>query len=381
MTRGPVRVAVVMDHPAQQFTRALQLLSVERGMRVNVHYWSVAKRVHDPGFDRPVSWDVDLLGGYASSAPAPGQSAAGRMRWLLGQLRTTRPQVVVCYGWASPIARASIMYCLLTGVRLLLYGDTTWQHASGGRHPVARSAFLRVLMHLCAGAVSTGAFNREFYLRHGMDPRRIWPGVCPADTELFVRARTVGEKVAAAGDARLRVGFAGKLITRKGVDELIRAAALLPRARGWSVTVVGDGPLMAELQELAAQLGLGDRVIFHGFANTTQMPELLAGFDVVVVPSRLDMRALITIEAMTAGAAIVVSDATAVWGPGDLVEDGVTGLVYPSGDPSALAGRLRRLIEDPGFLAALRSNGMERSARFGPDTFARTIASAVRLSL
>jgi glycogen(starch) synthase len=214
-----------------------------------------------------------------------------------------------------------------------------------------------------------------------MDPRRIWPGVCPADTELFVRARTVGEKVAAAGDARLRVGFAGKLITRKGVDELIRAAALLPRARGWSVTVVGDGPLMAELQELAAQLGLGDRVIFHGFANTTQMPELLAGFDVVVVPSRLDMRALITIEAMTAGAAIVVSDATAVWGPGDLVEDGVTGLVYPSGDPSALAGRLRRLIEDPGFLAALRSNGMERSARFGPDTFARTIASAVRLSL
>jgi glycosyltransferase involved in cell wall biosynthesis len=59
----------------------------------------------------------------------------------------------------------------------------------------------------------------------------------------------------------------------------------------------------------------------------------------------------------------------------------VTGLVYPSGDPSALAGRLRRLIEDPGFLAALRSNGMERSARFGPDTFARTIASAVRLSL
>jgi glycosyltransferase involved in cell wall biosynthesis len=52
------------------------------------------------------------------------------------------------------------------------------------------------------------------------------------------------------------------------------------------------------------------------------MPKLLAGFDVVVVPSRLDMRVLVTIEAMAAGAAVIVSDATAVWGPGDLMRPG-----------------------------------------------------------
>ena len=96
----------------------------------------------------------------------------------------------------------------------------------------------------------------------------------------------------------------------------------------WTITVVGDGPLMSGLRELAGELGVADRVIFHGFANTTEMPKLLAGFDIVVVPSRLDMRVLVTIEAMAAGAAIVVSDATAVWGPGDLVENEVTGLVF-----------------------------------------------------
>jgi phosphatidylinositol alpha 1,6-mannosyltransferase len=229
-----------------------------------------------------------------------------------------------------------------------------------------------------AGAISTGAFNREFYISCGMDPRRIWPGVCPADTELFGMARAGGAAPPGAGPTPLRIGFAGKLIARKGADELLRAAALLPAARDWSVTVVGDGPLMPDLRALAAELGLAGRVTFRGFANTTEMPALLAGFDVMVVPSRWDMRALVTIEAMAAGAAVIVSDATAVWGPGDLVEDGVSGLVYRSGDPAALGRQLRRLLDDPGLLATLRAAAVVRVAEFGPDAFARTMASAIR---
>jgi len=381
MIREPIRVALVMDHPAQQFARGLQLLAAEPDIKVAVYYWSVAETFHDAGFDRMVSWDVDLLGGYSWVAPEPTRSGVGRIRWYVRQLRRMRPDVVVCYGWASPIARASLMYCALTGTRILLYGDSTWQHASHGRHRVMRAVALRVLSHLCTGAVSTGAFNREFYIRHGMNPRRIWAGVCPVDAELFARARADAAETSDEVGRHVRIGFAGKLIARKGVDELIQAAALLPRSRDWSVTIVGDGPLMPELQGLARKLGVDDRVAFHGFANTTEMPKLLAGFDVVVVPSRLDMRALVTIEAMAAGSGIVVSDATAVWGPGDLVEDGVTGFVYESGDTAALARRLCRLLDDPALLSKVRANGAERSANFGPDCFARTTASAIRLCL
>jgi glycosyltransferase involved in cell wall biosynthesis len=131
---------------------------------------------------------------------------------------------------------------------------------------------------------------------------------------------------------------------------------------------------------MAQRLGVADRVTFHGFANTSEMPGLLARFDVVVVPSRLDMRVLVTIEAMAAGAAIIVSDATAVWGPGDLVEHGVTGLTYPSGDSAALAGELIRLLREPALLSELRRRGSERASHFGPSAFARTMASAARHS-
>jgi glycosyltransferase involved in cell wall biosynthesis len=381
MNRRALRIALVIDHPAQHFARAFQLLADEPGLRVHIYYGVVPETGYDAGFARPISWDIDLLAGYPWTASGPGRTAAGRARWLARQFRKTRPDVVICYGWATPIARTAIMYCLLTRTPLLRDGDTTWQHSTSGRHRLARSAALRLLMSRCTGAISTGTFNREFYIRHGMEPCRIWPGVCPADTELFGAARAGRRSPPGEGDGELRIGFAGKLIARKGVDELLWAAAALPPARAWSVTAVGDGPLLPGLRALAAELGLGERVTFRGFANTTEMPKLLAGFDVVVVPSRLDMRALVTIEAMAAGAAVIVSDSTAVWGPGDLIEDGVTGLVYRSGEPDMLTRQLRRLLDDPALLDRLKCGGAERSARFGPAAFARTMSDAARMCL
>jgi glycosyltransferase involved in cell wall biosynthesis len=376
-TRRPLRIALVIDHPAQHFARGLQLLADDPDLRLHVYYWSTPENAYDAGFARSVSWDIDLLRGYPWGTPGSGRTAIGRVRWLIREFRKARPDVVVCCGWAAPISRATITYCLLTRTRLVMYGDTTWQHSASGRHRLARSAALNLLLRRCAGAVSTGTFNREFYIRHGMNPRRIWPGVYPADTEMFGAARAGRRSLPGTGDGELRIGYAGKLIARKGVDELLRAAALLPPARAWSVTVIGDGPLLSRLRTLVTELGLSDRVTFRGFANTTEMPKLLAGFDVVVVPSRLDMRVLIALEVMAAGTAVIVSDATAVWGPGDLVADGVTGLVYRSGEPDMLARQLRRLLDDPALLDTLQRRGAEQSARFGPAVFARTMRDAV----
>jgi glycosyltransferase involved in cell wall biosynthesis len=374
MIHGKLGIALVLDHPAQHFVRAFQCLAAEPGLRLHVCYGSTPQRSYDVGFARPVSWDIDLLEGYPWAAAGSGRPAA----WLFRELRRTRPDVVICYGWDSPIARSAVMCCLLTRIPVLMYGDTTWQHSSSGRRRMTRTVALDLLLRRCTGAISTGTFNREFYIRHGMDPRRIWPGVCPADTDAFGAARA--RRQACTG-GELRIGFAGKLIPRKGVDELLRAAAVLPLARPWSVTVIGDGPLLPEMRALAADFGLGNRVVFRGFANTTEMPRLLAGLDVVVVPSRLDMRVLVTIEAMAAGAAVIVSDATAVWGPGDLIEDGVTGLVYRSGEPTMLAGQLERLLDDEALLGSLQRAGAERSVRCGPNAFARTIRDAAVMCL
>ena len=165
MSHRPIHIALVMDHPAQQFAHALQVLAVEPGVRLDVYYWSVAKCFYDPGFERSVSWDIDLLGDYPWTTSPAHRSVASRLCWMAGKLHTSRPDVVVCYGWASPVARASIIYCAVSRTRLLLYGDTTWQHASRGRHRLGK----------VVGPAPANAALRRGPFDRGFQPRVLYP--------------------------------------------------------------------------------------------------------------------------------------------------------------------------------------------------------------
>src|ERR1035441_3926050 len=113
MSERTIRVALAIDHPAQQFTKALQLLVADSGLDVHVYYWSTAQRYFDPGFDREISWDVNLFDGYSWSEPSSPASLTGKLFWFWKQWHKLRPKVIVCYGWASPIASAAILYALL----------------------------------------------------------------------------------------------------------------------------------------------------------------------------------------------------------------------------------------------------------------------------
>ena len=83
--RGALRIALLIDHPAQQFARALPLLAGEPGLRMQVYYWSTAERCYDEGFDRPVSWDIDLLGHGAQINVQPRRNSSIAMAFRTGQ--------------------------------------------------------------------------------------------------------------------------------------------------------------------------------------------------------------------------------------------------------------------------------------------------------
>jgi glycosyltransferase involved in cell wall biosynthesis len=197
------------------------------------------------------------------------------------------------------------------------------------------------------------------------------PGCIPIDIDRF-----------RGGFARRPPGvahvvYAGKLSQTKGVETLVRALAAIAE-RNWRATIIGTGPEGSSLESLAVDLGIRDRVVFHGFANQSEMPRLLEVADVVVVPSLRDFRVLIVSEAMASGAAVIVSDATAVWGSGDIVEDGVSGLVHRAGNARELAERLADLIDNPELRGALAQEGRRRVlAQQTPEVFATKLAHAI----
>ncbi len=123
-----------------------------------------------------------------------------------------------------------------------------------------------------------------------------------------------------------------------------------------TLAIVGQGPLEADLHELAARLGLGERVRFLGYRSDAV--EVMSGFDLFTLPSLHEGRPLALMEAMALGLPVVV---TPVGGMADMIEDGRSGLVVPASEPSALARAFERVTGDAELRAELSAGAAEAS--------------------
>lgn len=138
----------------------------------------------------------------------------------------------------------------------------------------------------------------------------------------------------------------GALTVHKGYDVLIeafaRVRARFPTARA---LLVGAGPLKDSLEAQARRAGVGDVVRLVGPVPYDDVPKVLAAADVYVQPSYDEGIPRATLEAMAMGLPVVAS---CVGGIPELVQDGVTGILVPPGDPEALAAALEPFLADPG---------------------------------
>jgi glycosyltransferase involved in cell wall biosynthesis len=127
----------------------------------------------------------------------------------------------------------------------------------------------------------------------------------------------------------------GRLEAEKAVDQTIRAFAALPAESPAQLTILGDGPSRPELEALSRRLGQESRIVFTGAVG--DVTPYLQEADVYVSTSVSEGMSNALLEAMSSGVMPVVSQ---VSGADDLVEDGVSGLLFPPGDETALVTRL-----------------------------------------
>ncbi len=155
------------------------------------------------------------------------------------------------------------------------------------------------------------------------------------------------------------VGTVGRLEPTKGPDVLLEAARhVLPPRPHVRLLFIGDGTLRETLESRVRTLGLAGRIRFAGFRSDG--PRLVAGLDVVVLPSRSEGVPLALLEAMAAGRPVV---ATAVGGNPFALGD--AGLLVPPDAPKPLAAAIARVLDDPALAAALGARARARAeARF-----------------
>ncbi|PZE20615.1 glycosyltransferase family 4 protein [Paenibacillus xerothermodurans] len=147
-----------------------------------------------------------------------------------------------------------------------------------------------------------------------------------------------------------------RLVTEKGHRILLEALRTLGQQRqNWLCWIVGDGPLQDKLVAMAEDLSLQSHVQFLG--NRSDVPALLRKADAVVLPSLIDNCPYAILEAMAAGKPVVAS---AAGGIPEMIEDGCTGVLFPTGDSRALSEKLQFILSDRTVVDRMVRNAKQR---------------------
>ncbi len=130
---------------------------------------------------------------------------------------------------------------------------------------------------------------------------------------------------------------------KKGMPHLLRALAQLRQRRDdWHLDTVGDGPARGAYESMALNLGISDRITFHGLRSKREVAKFMHGADLFVLSSPLETFSVATVEALAAGTPVVV---TRCGGPEELVTP-EAGVIVPPDDIEALAAAIDSMLDN-----------------------------------
>jgi glycosyltransferase involved in cell wall biosynthesis len=245
------------------------------------------------------------------------------------------------------------------------------------RRPGWQVALERGLDRMTDGyLVNSAAIAAELDERGSIPRRKI--RVIPNGIDLtrlpaFTLDRRPARQAAGFDPERRLVAQVGRLTEQKDYPTFLRAAAeVATRRPDVDFLVIGEGELRADLERLAGQLGLGARLRFLGLRN--DVPQLLAGVDVLALTSRWEGLPNVVLEAMATGAVAVATD---VGGCREVIVADETGVLIEPGRPELAAAALGRVLDDQERARAMAARARQRvEAEFSVESMAARTADA-----
>jgi glycosyltransferase involved in cell wall biosynthesis len=199
------------------------------------------------------------------------------------------------------------------------------------------------------------------------DPATVTTIPCGVDLQEFAPcSRADARRELGLPDDEFVILQLGRMVPRKGVDNVVQALARLPREMKARLVVVGGEsaspdpaltPEIGRLHALAAELGVADRITFTGQRRREELRACYCAADVFVTTPWYEPFGITPLEAMASGTPVIGS---AVGGIQYSVVDGITGFLVPPREPQALADRLRQLHANPWLAQAMGRAGVRR---------------------
>jgi glycosyltransferase involved in cell wall biosynthesis len=237
--------------------------------------------------------------------------------------------------------------------RGLVAGDVDeFQEGGGGLVGFALRRARNVELRRAAYVYCPSAYLRKLVLSWGIPAERVSVLPNPVPIELPDSAERRNGRTLA---------FAGRLTAQKSLGRALEAVASVEGVR---LVIAGEGPDRDPLEERARELGIADRVEFLGAQPRKRVVELFRAADASILSSSWENFPHTVVEALAVGTPVLAMDAGGV---GEVVHDGVNGLLVPAGDTAALAGAVRRYFADDALRERLRGAAASSVAAYAPE--------------
>ena len=351
-----MKIAIFATHPVQYHVPWFKELSLREGYDVRVYFASIPDaEAQGVGFDVAFNWDVPLFEGYdykLLDQPPLKKGLRGFVvrRWLgiYKALQQERPDVVIVTGWQAFFLLQTLFYAVVLRIPRIVRGESNGLKPRNWKVRLAH----KMLLRWYHGFLTIGKSNQQFYAGYDIAEKKMF--FCPyfvdnmrflAQIEEALPRRKVLRDKWGIPESSVCFIYAGKLVQKKRIHDQLAALALATRKESnLHLLVVGTGELMAaaEKQALAGNLP----VTFAGFLNQTEITQAYAAADCLILSSDYDETwGLVVNEAMVCRRPAIVSDRCGS-GP-DLIEEGITGTIYPFGNISALAEAMLEMAKHP----------------------------------
>lgn len=363
----PLRVTIVCNQVIPYRTPVFDALAADPGIDLEVVYLSRREKNREWEVKPPRHAHVMLQSWstYVSSRDWPIHLHRG----LRAALDKHDPDVVVTMGYDSPGFWQAAYWAMRHGAGRVLYMGST---ALSSRTKVGPVALLRrrfvAEMH---AFLAYGSWARDYLLALGANWDDIFVGMNTVDVAAVSAGVDAATPIPRRAEHELL--YVGQLIRRKGVHVLVDALAALG-AMDWRLHIAGSGPEEAALRAQIAGLGLEARVVFHGYKQSAELAPLMAGCDVLVMPSQSEVWGLVVNEALAAGL-FVVAGQTAGAVP-DLLRPGLNGYATDANHPRRLAATLAKAMTAPKDRFAIRASVLPFTPQYTADRLGEAIRHA-----
>jgi len=384
------RLAIITTHPIQYHAPLFELLAKRGVVDICVFYtWgaTVMDNKYDPGFNKDISWDIDLLNGYnfiflENSAHDKGSHHFNGIinKDIISELKVFKPDALLVFGWSFNSHLKAIRY-FSRKLPIYFRGDSTLLDHPGYFRKYFRMVFLKWVYRHIDKAFYVGKRNYDYYKYAGLKDEQLVFSPHAIDNARFSCSRNDCISKAAELKKSLRIElddfvflFAGKFETKKNPYLLLDAFLLSDMGPHVKLIMAGNGPLEIELKRKYSNCS---SIIFIDFQNQSMMPSLYNIADVFVLPSYGpgETWGLAVNEAMAGSKCVVVSDqcGCAV----DLVYDNENGYIFKSGDKAELSNILKKISSNKQLAKSFGKKSLEIITNFSFLKIAESIESVL----